>query len=174
MSLWFNSMTVRAKASWSCLCITLQWMYIDREIDGVHGHLCVSVSTYICMYVCKLMGRFHGKSVWNKSFSFRNRLDLIHCLNEDKSNFFPQNSGRRIIQSSGQKYPKNNWMEFKEWLRNAREHAKIILSQGRIDTMARSQMGTTHSPAGLLTSPGGGEGSRAATPVLGMAVKSVI
>lgn len=28
--------------------------------------------------------------------------------------------------------------------------------------MARSQLGTTHSPAGLLTSPGDGEGSRTA------------
>lgn len=40
--------------------------------------------------------------------------------------------------------------------------------------MARSQLGATHSPAGLLTSPGDGEGSRAAIPVLEMAVKSVI
>lgn len=167
MSSWFNFMTGWAKASWSCLCITLQWMYIDAEIDGVHGHLCVSVSTYICMYVCKLMGRFHSRSVWNKSFSFRNHLGLIHCLNEDKSNFFLRIWVEELFSLQGQKYPQNNWIEFKEWVRNASEHGKIILSQGRMDTMARRQLGTTHSP-------GGGEGSRAALPVLEMAVKSVI
>lgn len=40
--------------------------------------------------------------------------------------------------------------------------------------MARNQLETTHSSAGLLTSPGDGQGSRAAIPGPEMAVKSVI
>lgn len=58
----------------------------DKDIEDVHGHLCMSIPTY----VCKWMGGFHSRSVWNKSFSSRNHLDLIHCLNEDKSNLFSE------------------------------------------------------------------------------------
>lgn len=61
---------------------------IDKDIEDVHRHLCMSIPTY--MYVCKWMGGFHSRSVWNKSFSSRNHLDLIHCLNEDESNLFSE------------------------------------------------------------------------------------
>lgn len=48
------------------------------------------VCLYICLYVCKWIGRFHSRSVWNKSFSSRNHLDLIHHVNEEKSDFFSE------------------------------------------------------------------------------------